>query len=716
MGKLRQTKVFGTAGSGGAPLGFGGSPVVTVTAINVSGGIAISRSSGGEAVLHPCVEQRDHRHRDAVDGWQSVASRSKTLSSAGTSAIRRGREIITLPTSGAVVNLNNSQVCPEAVYVYRTPSPSYTITLTIRGKNGAGYTTATVATTVSVGDWVGTWTERWADSAATGANDGTSPTNAFSTIANINTFIGDGSNHVLHVKAGSYFGGSVALWPWQNWTANCVGLRIDTYGVGASPIFEITSGATIPAMRIGGSVTPALLSDFVVSGITFKASGAATYTGQGIIDILGSAPNTKVMQFIYLDRVTSICTIADQGYNNATIYNAGSQLIGAGVWNSTFVAPPTASWVHNKTSMGIYLAANSWIFVNGTSFVGGAGSDDTTQSHHIYPDTTAHALFGWNSFGDGLYRSYCINGNTHDPESNYWAVTDNSCTGVNHILDTSGANNEMVTVSIKNVVEQRNAIFGLIGLQGSLDGFYSGKTRTYRDNRVWGNEGGKLPIFIPDVAVASNFSGQLYRNKIYIPVSGASGAGAVAISSVPASGGSFFTFVNGNPVISAPSFWYSYPVGFAFKFASPPAPFNNSTWYYVKTVDISTFTAQMTLSATPGGAGATITPTADGSSTAITKWNMPWAFAYNTFVDARTSGVVSMDWTFADMLANGSYVDFNGYYSVAGQSNLFADNGTPKTFAQWKKAGGASDVWDVNGSVLVTNPWPNPVTRWSDMD
>ena len=48
-----------------------------------------------------------------------------------------GQETITHPVTGAMINANSGQTGPEAVYVYRQGG-SYTITLTVRGKNEAG--------------------------------------------------------------------------------------------------------------------------------------------------------------------------------------------------------------------------------------------------------------------------------------------------------------------------------------------------------------------------------------------------------------------------------------------------------------------------------------------------------------------------------------------------------------------------------------------------
>lgn len=302
-----------------------------------------------------------------------------------------------------------------------------------------------------------------------------------------------------------------------------------------------------------------------------------------------------------------------------------------------------------------------------------------------------------------------------------WVVSENNCTGVQRAFDNSNGNNEIVTSQFTDVVIQRNAAYGLTA--GNYNLFYSTASRTERDNRMWGNTGNGWQD--PDPGQATKLNMLVYRNKIYVGPGNApsvsAGNGTFEFLNPFPSGGGTYTFSNGSSTIVVPTNNSSYPVGLPLKFGgSPPLPFVAGTQYYVNTVSNPPYpTASITVTTTPGGGGANVGPAvAGGTSTGVTsKWIRPQSFAYNTMVDARASGVANVIWTFADQVAAGSYVDFNSYYSVAGQTNLFSDNGVARPFSgspSWQSSG-----FDANGSVLSANPWPNNggvPAQWADMN
>lgn len=120
-----------------------------------------------------------------------------------------GTEVLISPFDGRQVN-QNWQRGPIAVYPYREPG-SYTITLTARGVsavdvdgNPTDYITATATKNITVEDFEtaagvnfsGTW---YYDQNATGANNGTSPTDAFTLVENSASVYGS-SPPVGHVE------------------------------------------------------------------------------------------------------------------------------------------------------------------------------------------------------------------------------------------------------------------------------------------------------------------------------------------------------------------------------------------------------------------------------------------------------------------------------------------------------------------------------------
>lgn len=119
---------------------FRGNPDQTVTAIDTSGGIVVSGRTSGTNPFFVHVSAAnitatgcDRPYEDLEFRWNFGDT--------------NGIETFTEPSQGKLVNANTDQVGPEAAYVYRRAG-SYTITLTVRGKNGSGFTTATTTSLV----------------------------------------------------------------------------------------------------------------------------------------------------------------------------------------------------------------------------------------------------------------------------------------------------------------------------------------------------------------------------------------------------------------------------------------------------------------------------------------------------------------------------------------------------------------------------------------
>src|SRR5580704_799835 len=91
---------------------FQGNPNVTVTAIDVSGGIVCSRTSG----QIPCFLQVSASAITAT----GTAVPYEDLSYSWDFGDSSGSELFTNPVTGKVVNVNDAQAGPEAAYCYRS--------------------------------------------------------------------------------------------------------------------------------------------------------------------------------------------------------------------------------------------------------------------------------------------------------------------------------------------------------------------------------------------------------------------------------------------------------------------------------------------------------------------------------------------------------------------------------------------------------------------
>lgn len=290
--------LFAPASSFSFPAQFGGSDNVTVTSIDASGGIISSRD--GESTFDtPYFIQVSASAVTAV----GTSAPAEDLEFSWDFGDPGGTETTVDPTDGATVNLNTCQTGMDAAYVYRTAGP-YTITLRIRGKNGASYVTATATKNLNVTAWSPT-TIVWMDSTKTGgANNGTSAANAYYTTTAANAGLAALANGVeVRVVRGSHFTGQTGL----NFDATnnaWTGWRIWAYGSGARPIIEVDGQPSVlggdPTFKMG--TAGGTKQDMVFQGIDFVNSGsnAGCFGVSGGID----ATQTKKLKNIYADDCT----------------------------------------------------------------------------------------------------------------------------------------------------------------------------------------------------------------------------------------------------------------------------------------------------------------------------------------------------------------------------------------------------------------------------
>lgn len=251
-----------------------GSPNATISSIDTSGGIVSSRD--GESTLDTPFFIQVSASAITATG---TSKPYEDLEYSWDFGDPSGVETTVRPTDGVTVNLNSSQIGPEAAYVYMQPG-TYTITLGCRGKNGGAYTTAMVTKTVVVTAFAVT-TTLWASSLRGGGTGaGTSLANAFQNTTDLRAAMAAVSGACLvNIEAGSHFSSAVGI-NFNHSNLAQDGFRVVKYGSGANPIIEMTSGGEA-ALNIG------------------NGSGGTGHTRQNIviqeIDFLNSGSNSGVI-------------------------------------------------------------------------------------------------------------------------------------------------------------------------------------------------------------------------------------------------------------------------------------------------------------------------------------------------------------------------------------------------------------------------------------
>ena len=511
-----------TDGPGGDTPTFFGNPNVTITSINTTGGIVTSRDADAGNFQTPFFIQVSASAITAV----GTSAPYEDLSYSWDFGDPTGKETFVRPTDGATVNANTAQRGPEAAYCYRAAG-TFTITLTITGKNGGGFTTATVTKNVIVRAFAPT-NSLWVDQVnGNDANLGSSPNSPKKSIAAINA--GIGSNRAIYLARGSRWSGSTGI---DFRAAAVTGCRISAYGTGPNPLIEITGGSQVMPLAIanGGSYSPTPQIDIVVSDVDFLQSGSAN---AGVLYISSGGNSTAKMRNIYLDNCNATLTM-DANNGSAAVAIVGGPIeidltSNFGFWKTTFINPATSKTI----SMGILGSSLNWFFVVGGSFAGAGTS--AVFDHHIYPDTRTHSYYAWIEFGatgtGQAQRSFCINGNWDGPTwgaginsvAQYHCIAENMMANTLFAFDLGNRSNNThpgdSTVQFQSVVAQGNAMKNMNGT--SLILFACGLSVTIRDNRVWQCSGsswyGPAVGQLASVAQKTNLITRIYRNKIYYP-------------------------------------------------------------------------------------------------------------------------------------------------------------------------------------------------------
>jgi hypothetical protein len=515
--------MFGGSGGGAFPVAavvaaplFQGNPNQTISAINVSGGITLSRTSGSiPAFVHVSANGitatgTSWPYEDLEYQWDFGDP--------------SGTEVFTNPVTGNSDNANTAQWGPEAAYCYRSVGTgSYIITLKIRGKNGGTYTTTTQTATFTVSAFTAT-TDLYFDSVSgSDSNSGTSAGSPKQTISAMITAVNAiTSNTRINLKCGSSWTGADFNFSFRAYS----GLRFTSYSTGAKPIVIGNTATTSPNILYfdNGAVT----TDVVMSNISFQASSG--YTKGNILQLAATGGASNALQNIYLDNCDFIYNFDPPSTCNVVICEAGTgslaindSLSKVGFWGGSITNPTNTVNVR----MGIFSAFQQFFFMCGVS-ISGAGSSDTFD-HHIYPSIRLHTTYRWINFGSGPNRGFCINTNWDtvsgsSETAQYICISDCNVTGTSYAIDMSSGSPAFDPANAiwQNAVVQRCTIHDItIGgeIMGQMGNAFS---MTIRDCKVWNNTGsgffwmnGNLNAARWNTLAAMAF--KYYRNREYYP-------------------------------------------------------------------------------------------------------------------------------------------------------------------------------------------------------
>lgn len=447
----------------GLSLMLRGNPYSVISAIDTSGGIASSRTSGDV----PCFVQVS----------------ASAITATGTSKpfedleffwdFGEGAEYFINPRNGIRTNARY-QYGPEAAYVYRTAG-SKTITLRCRGLDSNGdYVTETKTLGITVSAFSGT--EYWFDSVdGDDGNNGTSPSTPKQTMSALIALLGNDTK--FNLKRGSTWTDQLAIT-----AAAYDGLRFAAYGSGANPKIRTTSENAL-SMTNGGSSSPRAKNDIVFSDIdTIRTDSAAA------IYISSGGNSTAEMSHIYFDKCNSEGESSSGGIV-VQMETGAPNAVGFGVWGGSIANPAIAD---QGARFGCYGGAKSWFFVVGAPISG--GGSNTTLDHHIYPTTRYHSLYKWIEFGDGPGRNFCINTNYNQvgetlEYADYHLISECKLSGTLRAWDAGNGDGDPSLSRFRNFVVDRCDLSGLTG--DALFIAPCAETMTIREPRVWDCNGGR---------------------------------------------------------------------------------------------------------------------------------------------------------------------------------------------------------------------------------
>jgi PKD repeat protein len=363
-------------------------PYVTVSAIDTSGGIVASRTSGQTPMFlqvsasNITATGTDRPFEDLTYSWDFGDELS---------------EPILHPITGEVVDAGTQQTGPEAAYVYRQPG-TYTITLTVSGSG----ITETVTQTVTVTQHVPSQTIYYDSVNGDNANDGSTPETAMRSFGGaviapnvVYSFARGGTYSLPHIPA------------WRN------GWRWMAHGQGEQPVLQCNGfdGFYINASNV---------HDMVFSDVHLKQGNASHI-------VFINAGEGEVSN-VYWDRCT-VTANPDRTVDSSIAFHLYRRVVGFGLWQ-------TKIDMGDQFTSGEYLGSfqGDWRFMLGVEMANGVGDavrKGRQTTHNYYSGDEDHQLLRWCALGTGrtVNRLSNVKINSDYNPSQYFVADENLLRG-----------------------------------------------------------------------------------------------------------------------------------------------------------------------------------------------------------------------------------------------------------------------------------------------
>lgn len=642
-----------------------------------------------------------------------------------------GTEDFIRPTDGASVNANSRQAGPEGFYCYRSAG-TYTITLTVRYSTAYGvYAAQTFTQSITVSAFSANSTVYY-DSNATGANDGTSAADAFTSISNLSNatyWNNRRTNHLVRLARGSSWSGSLGIRipNGASLSGSMSGVRIEAYqgaysASTAKPIIDVTGSSDandgVPCNVGAGFASSNTKSDFVFSNVRFTSSATTTHS-----KIINLVPGSG-----------ALAGFTDMYWDNCEAYSASTSSLGGGYDIVTWSSSPTAGSLERAGfwggSIGTSLVTASnrrnlvgagpdrWSVIFGTSISGTGGS--SLLDHFIYPETQSHALYKWISIGNtgtgSGQMSFFLNLNYNGPTQQANGADGGFAYADYHVISECGVPSG-VTQGLQYLCDGEQSDYPTAAFTGggSANIVHDGGS-TYATPPVNAlvvlKTTGSLPAgvtaYTPYYVVSSTAGVDAFHGTIQISAT----QGGSAITFATTGSNCFFVSTLFRNVVIERNGLTAFTgntslIGILLQYVTWRG---NRVWNYtggpiLNPPGTSTLTAVKAYGNkvdSPSGLGSTASYTGD-----MTSYTQALQWTDNVIVDRRASNILTQ-FTWSTMQGNGAVVNRNNYYTDA--TAVFKDASTTKTLAQSQSAGfeAASAVAAVSSA-----PWPSAPTSWN---
>ena len=499
---------------------FRGNPYATISAIDTSGGIATSRTSGTTPMFFH-ASASEITATGTSEPWSDLEYRWVLRHNDGSLIVHT--DTLTDPSTGQEVDPLVDQFGPEAFFVLREAG-TYRLRLYCRGKNGGSFTMATVDETITASAFSPTDTFYVDPDNGDDGNAGTeiSPKETLASVL--------GGDRAIYLKAGS-----VTSVPTSLSVDKLSDFWITTYGGASRAILRATAEMGLMfSTHASNSSGTGIWGSWTISNIDFDCNNMASRD-------VGGTHSSEVVTSAYLHTYFDNCVMRDAAQQmegeaeDPTIPtviqkapppgedNAG--ITGLGFWKCQLLAQAPGVTCLSRMFTNL---KDPWRSYLGTTFVVGQ-IENTIRDHHIYDSGYGgHRIFRWNTFGaaGGTSNcSYCINlncGGLGEVDTDYVYIGGNLGQDADWFSDASNTSNlsDGTFGEFTSVIWEENALTDLesgVWYMFSLTGI-----GVIRNNVVYVDETSNSTIVLAKSGAGADHPGSLsvYGNNWYVGTSG----------------------------------------------------------------------------------------------------------------------------------------------------------------------------------------------------